>query len=117
MLQPFGAGMRGWGCSVFSAHLLDESESGRRDLAVLGLTEGVAWDSPGGEGTVCPWAERGGDTGRRGGRRMRALRVRATMGRAGAPKPEALAPIRDSPNIPGSGDLEREPPSGLETPS
>lgn len=48
---------------------------------------------------------------------MRALRVRATMGRAGAPKPEALAPIRDSPNIPGSGDLEREPPSGLETPS
>ncbi|XP_033700906.2 cytochrome c oxidase subunit 7A1, mitochondrial [Tursiops truncatus] len=82
VLQPFGAGMRGWGCSVFSAHLLDESESGRRDLAVLGLTEGVAWDSPGGEGTICPWAERGGDSGRRGGRRMRGLRVSQALVRS-----------------------------------
>ena len=41
---------------------------------------------------------------------MRALRVRAPKGRAGGLNLEALAPIRDSLNIPGSGALEREPP-------
>lgn len=84
--------------------------------AVTRRAEGVAWDSRGGEGAVCPWAERGGDSGRRG-RRMRGLRVRAPKGRVGEPNPEALAPIRDSLNIPGTGALEREPPSGFGTPS
>lgn len=82
MLQPFGAGMRGWGCSVFPAHLLDESESVLRDHSVLGREGGVAWDSPRGEGAVCPWAERGGDSGRRGGHRMRALRVSQALVRS-----------------------------------
>lgn len=57
------------------------------------VRRGVAWDSWGGEATVCPWAERGGDSSRRGGRRMRALRVRAHMGRAGAPTLEAFTLI------------------------
>ncbi|CAI9161707.1 unnamed protein product [Rangifer tarandus platyrhynchus] len=82
VLQPFGAGMRGWGCSVFPAHLLDESESVLRDHGVRGRAGGVAWDSPRGEGAVCPWAERGGDSGRRGGHRMRALRVSQALVRS-----------------------------------
>uniref|UniRef100_A0A8D2HML8 Cytochrome c oxidase subunit 7A1, mitochondrial n=1 Tax=Urocitellus parryii TaxID=9999 RepID=A0A8D2HML8_UROPR len=44
------------------------------------VRRGRGLDSPGGGGhqgedTVCPWAERGGDSSRRGGRRMRALRA------------------------------------------
>lgn len=48
---------------------------------------------------------------------MRALRVRAPTGRVGVPNLESLAPVQDSPNIPASGDLDREPLSGLGTPS
>uniref|UniRef100_G1L2I3 Cytochrome c oxidase subunit 7A1, mitochondrial n=2 Tax=Ailuropoda melanoleuca TaxID=9646 RepID=G1L2I3_AILME len=49
--------------------------------AVTRRAEGVAWDSRGGEGAVCPWAERGGDSGRRG-RRMRGLRVSQALVRS-----------------------------------
>lgn len=124
MLQPFGAGEG-------SEHLLREPIGRIRiwspdlsgfppragDRAAVRRAGGVAWDSPGGEDTVCPWVERGGDSGRREGRRMRALRVRVPMGRAGAPNLEALAAIRDSLNVSESGALEREPPAGFGTPS
>lgn len=99
VLQPFGTRMRGWGCSVFPAHLLDESESVLRGHGVLGRAGGVAWDSPRGEGAVCPWAERGGDSGRRRGHRMRALRVRAPQGSGCGPQlgnSQQLSPLSET---------------------
>ncbi|KAF5924277.1 hypothetical protein HPG69_012531, partial [Diceros bicornis minor] len=89
VLQPFGAGEG-------LEHLLPEPigririwspnlpgfppPAGDRTVALRAW--GVAWDSPGGEGTICPWAERGRDSGRRGGRRMRALRVSQALVRS-----------------------------------